>query len=201
MESEEEKKPRYSLAERFWGGIWALVVLTIILTFWQEPYVLTLMSPFRFQMFVVLSFLSLPPLFVFSGKQRILFVAVPLMVGLTFFSYLPVGTAQTGPTSFAVIVTNVFSGNRDLTRLKEWIADHPADVVGVLEVSSWHEEQLAQMGYEHVLKEPRVGNFGIALLSKEAPIHSEIIGLETPFPVILAEFENYRVLLVHPPPP
>ena len=123
------------------------------------------------------------------------------MIALTFASYLPVGGGARGESSVSMAVVNVFSGNRDLTRVQSWLTEHPADVVGVLEVSSWHEEQLRTMGFEHAILEPRTGNFGIALLSREAPIRSELLGADTSFPALLAEFESYRVLLMHPPPP
>ena len=200
-EAQEQDRQPLSLAERFWGGLWALVALPIVFTFWQQPYLLTLMSAFRFQMLVVLVVLSVPPVLVFSGRRRLLFVAVPCMVAFTFLSYLPIGGAPPGESSVSVAVVNVFSGNRDLTRVQSWLQEHPADILGVLEVSSWHEEQLRQMGFEHAILEPRTGNFGLALLSREAPIRSELIGADTPFPALLAEFESYRVLLMHPPPP
>ena len=40
-----------------------------------------------------------------------------------------------------------------------------------------------------------------ANLESTAYFAAELIGAETPRPILLAEFESYRVLLMHPPPP
>jgi endonuclease/exonuclease/phosphatase (EEP) superfamily protein YafD len=201
-EEQTQEQEELSVWARLWGSLWALVVLVAVFSFWQNPYHLTLISAFRFQLFLGLIVLSVPPIIVFPGKRKLLFVAVPLMFSLTFASYLiPVGGPPQGEQSVSVALANIYSGNRDLSRFREWLKANPSDVVGVLEVSEHHIQALQEMGFEHMVSEPRENNFGLALLSKQAPLRTTVLGLESPFPSILAEFDNYQVLLCHPPPP
>ena len=197
-----EEEESLSVWARLWGGLWALVALVAVFSFWQNPYLLTLVSAFRFQLLLGLVVVSLPPLIVFPGRRKLLFVGVPLMFFLTFASYLvPLGGPAKSEDSLAVVVANVYSQNRNLDRLSEWLDKNPSDVVGVIEVSDHHEATLREMGFEHVISEPRKTNFGMALLSREAPLQSEILAKDSPFPVIWAEYDNYQIVLAHPPPP
>jgi endonuclease/exonuclease/phosphatase (EEP) superfamily protein YafD len=197
----EEKVP-LTVWARLWGGLWAIVALVAVFSFWQNPYLLSLVSAFRFQLLLCLMLVSVPPIVVFPGKRKLLFVAVPIMFALTFASYLiPWGTQPKGENSLAVVVTNVYSGNRDLGRLTKWLEQNPSDLVGVLEVSEHHLEALRAMGFEFIVAEPRDGNFGLALLSKKAPLQSKILGQDSSFPAIWAEFDNHQVVIAHPPPP
>lgn len=200
-EESGERPPELSVWARIWGSLWALVALVTVFTFWQAPYYLTLMSAFRFQLFLVLMCVSVPPLFVFPGKRKLLFLTVPLMIGLTFASYLPVGGAPAGEGAVRLALGNVWSGNRDLGKFRTWLEERPCDVVGVLEVAPHHSDALGEMGFPYVVSRPRQSNFGIALLSKEEPLKTTVLGEESPLPSILAEFETYQVLVTHPPPP
>ena len=132
------------------------MALVAVFSFWQNPYLLTLVSAFRFQLLLGLVVVSLPPLIVFPGRRKLLFVGVPLMFFLTFASYLvPLGGPAKSEDSLAVVVANVYSQNRNLDRLSEWLDKNPSDVVGVIEVSDHHEATLREMGFEHVISEPR----------------------------------------------
>ena len=198
----DEAPPPLSVWAKIWGTMWAAVALLTIFTFWQEPFYLTLVSAFRFQLLLGLCLLSLPCLLIFPGKRKLLFVAVPLMIAGSFAGYLIPARSHAGvglPVS--VVMANVYSGNLDLTRLQSWISPDKPDLLGVLEVSPGHQPTLESLGYEHSTVIPRTNNFGLALLSKEKPLNTRILGEESPCPSVLADFESYRVLLMHPPPP
>ena len=191
-----------SIWARMWGGLWAVVALVAVFSFWQNPFLLTLVSAFRFQLLLCLVVVSVPPIVVFPGKRKLLFVAVPIMFALTFSSYLvPLKGPPQSESSLGVVVANVYSQNRDLGPLADWLGQNPSDLVGVVEVSEHHLRALREMGFEHVILEPRESNFGMALLSKRAPLNSKILGKESHLPSIWAEFDNYQVVLTHPPPP
>jgi hypothetical protein len=103
------------------------------------------------------------------------------------------------PLQFAV--ANLHSSNRDLSSFAKWISDTQPSIVGVLEVSPHHLEDLAKLGYEYRVVEPRANNFGIAFLGKEEPLSSSLLGQETSFPSILVEYDDFQVLITHPMPP
>lgn len=200
-EVEETEEPLGFLA-RLWGGLWALTALVVLLTYWQQPYYLTLLSAFRFQMLWVLLAVSVPPLFVFPGKRKLLFVAVPLMFGLSFASYLlPTGRTPAAGDSVTLVTANLYAGNRNLVRLQDWLEQNPTEIVGVLELSGLHQEAIQRLGYEYTLLEPRQDAFGLGLLSRKTPLRAEILGAQSRFPALFAEFETFQVVLAHPPPP
>lgn len=211
MATPTEKSPRLtdtpvdgkpSFAVKSFGILWALLALATIFTYWQAPFLLTLASAFRFQLFLLLVAASIPPLLTAPKRTKPVILGVPFAIGMTFAGYfLPVDTdALQGPT-LRVAVANVYAGNHDLTRLKVWLEENPCDVVGILEVGPHHVSALREMGYEHLLLEPRSNNFGIALLSREKPLEATVLERETPFPTIFAEYEGWEVLLTHPVPP
>lgn len=189
-----------SRTARLFGTAWAAVALLTIFTYWQQPAFLNLASSFRVQLLVLLALLSLPSTVLFKGPRRFLFLAVTLLISSTFLRYFIPSNAPSGVET-AIAVANVYSGNRDLSRLKSWQQSRPVDILGVLEVSEHHVPLLRTFGLPHAVFEPRNSNFGVALLSKLPPLRSLVLDRETAFPSILVEYETYFVLLIHPVPP
>ena len=202
-ESELEDTPPPSLLAKIFGISWSLVALLTILSYWQSPHFLNLVSSFRVQLLFALIVLSIPPLFLFPGKKKLLFLGVPAAISITLLSYfVPISFDRNEAESqLSLAVANVYSGNRDISRLETWLAKKPADILVVLEVASHHGEALENLGFKTVVSDPREGNFGIALLSKQEPLRTEILERDTPFPSILAEFDDYQIIATHPIPP
>lgn len=199
-EKEEPPKTKINPFARIVGLAWAGTAMLIVFSFWQQPFLLNLVSSFRVQLLAVLIIETVIALFCFKGRQRLTLVGVTALLAFTFANYwLP--APKPGEHTVALAVSNVYSGNIDLSRLREWLRANPVDVLGVLEVSPAHKEQLEQLGFEHTVIEPRKGNFGIALLSRRAPVKTTPLDFDTPFPSILAEFEDVIVLVTHPVPP
>lgn len=197
---EEVQAEPISPTARLFGLLWAGTVLLTTFTFWQDPLFLNLASSFRVHLVLALLVLSLPPTLLFTGKRRLLFYSVTALFGFTFASYY-IPAPQVAGSELHLAVANVHSSNRDLSRLSGWVRENPPAVLGVLEVAPHHISTLESLGYENVLLEPRQGNFGLALLCRTAPLKAEILEADSHFPTILAEFENYRLLLTHPVPP
>lgn len=199
-EKTEETPQPISLPARLSGLAWAATALLTIFTYWQQPTLLNLASSFRVQLLVSLALLSLPPTVFFKGPRRFLFLGVTLLISSTFLRYFAPTETPRGKET-AIAVANVYSGNRDLTRLKSWEESRPVDILGLLEVTGHHLSLLQGFGFPHAVFEPRENNFGIALLSRRPPLRTLVLDPETPFPSILAEFEEHFVLLTHPMPP
>lgn len=202
-EKDEVKEPAPSFTAKSFGLLWSATALLTIFTYWQEPLFLNLASAFRFQLLLALTCFSLPPFLLFRGRRRLLFVALPVVLLLTFASYfLPLSPSRTsGAPPLHLATTNLYSGNRGLNRFTFWLKEYPADILGLLEVAPHHTQSLADLGYEWSLVEPRADNFGIALLSREVPLQSRLLEAESSTPSVWAEYQDYQVLLTHPRPP
>ena len=205
QETEKEEKEREPLAlwPKIFGTSWAAIAFLTTLSYWQSPYLLTLVSAFRFQLFWVLCLFSLAPILLFKGKKKLLFLGFPLAVGFTFAGYIipSSGAGANAGDPIRVSVANIYSGNLDTSRLLAWLQENPSDVLGILENTPQHDQALRELGFEHVFLHPRQSNFGLALLCQRPPLKVSILDEETPCPSLLAEFENYQVLLTHPVPP
>ena len=125
------------------------------------------------------------------------------MISVTFLSYFiaPEANHNLHGPGLRVAVANIYSGNRDLPRLVSWLEQEPVQILGVLEVAPHHLNALKQLGFAYLSAEPQDGNFGLALLFQEEPVSVQTLDSDTQFPSILAEFQDYRVLLTHPMPP
>jgi len=174
-----------------------------ILTYWQDPLFFNLASSFRFQLLIALNALSVLPFLLFPRSRRWVFLAVPAVISTTFLSYFiaPEANQNVQSPGLKVAVANVYSGNRDLSRLASWLEQEPVQILGVLEVAPHHLDALKKLGFAYLSAEPQNGNFGLALLFQEEPISVQTLDSDTQFPSILAEFQDYRVLLTHPMPP
>lgn len=188
------------------GAAWAVNAMLLIFSYWQDPYYLTLLSAFRFQMLATLWLLSIPLLFVFPRKGRWLFVALPLVVSLTFSGYfLRMQPALASGRTLKLGVANILGQNPELSGLATWIGEDPPDILGILEVRSHHLTQLQELNFSHQTLHPQEDNFGIGLLAKTEPTTVEI--LEGDYPTIVATWTEddgvgpCRVLVTHPIPP
>ena len=199
----EQEQDSLNFWQKLFGTTWAAIAFLTVLSYWQTPYLLTLVSAFRFQLFLALIVLSCPPLLLFKGKQKLLFLGFPLAVSLTFASYL-IPSSDTGARAGETLkasVANIYSGNLDTSRLQAWLEQNPTDLLGIIENTPQHDQALRELGFEHLILHPRQSNFGLALLCRTPPTRATILDEDSPFPSILAEFQNYQVLLSHPVPP
>lgn len=199
-EAPEEPIPPRPLA-KFFGLMWAATGLLTIFTYWQQPLFLNLASSFRLQLLILLTILSVPPMILFSGRVRLLFPAIPLLISGTFLSYFVVPPLDVSGPQLQLALSNIYTGNRNLGKLQQWLKQQPVDILGILEVGDHHVEALQEMGFEHTLVEARQNNFGIAYFSREKPLQLTLLESESSTPSIWAEYENYQVLVTHPVPP
>ncbi len=194
--------PALSSPVRILLSLWGILALVTICTFWQRPYPMVLISPFRFQLTGALLVFGLPLSVLVRRPKRWVFTALPLAIGMTFLPYLRTdGTVAPTQESLTMALANVYSGNSDLTRLKNWVEKEQPDVLGLLEVTEAHRSQIESLPYAYKLIHPRASNFGLALLSRTPPNKIVVLEEDTPFPSILATWPDYRVLLTHPIPP
>jgi endonuclease/exonuclease/phosphatase (EEP) superfamily protein YafD len=206
------KEPDHPVRPSAWlqvlGLAWALLAPGVMLTFWQGPYLFTLASAFRAHLVVGLLLFGLPLVAFHPSRQRWLFLALPLAVGITFASYLvprdlpgPADGEAPRSAPLGVAVVNLWSGNRDLGRLAQWLDTETPDLVALLEVTEAHRAQLESLPYEVKFLHPRNSNFGLALLCRAAPEQLVVLDEESPFPSLLASWSDYRLLVTHPMPP
>lgn len=186
------------------AAVWAALALLCMLTFWQEPYYFTLMSPFRLQLTLSLLTAGLPLVALYPHPRRWVFLALPLVMGVTFLRYLlPVGTLSPdrvgGEARFAV--ANIYYGNHDLSRFQAWLEAETPQFLAVMEVAEAHRAALESLPFAHKTVLPRQGAFGIALLSQVVPSKVEVLDESTPFPSLLAHYPEFRLLVTHPVPP
>lgn len=198
---EPSKKEKVSGALRVLLGVWGVVALITICTFWQRPYPMVLISPFRLQLTAALLLLGIPSSLLVRHPKRWVFAALPLAIGMTFLPYFRAEQAGTGKETMTMALANVYSGNHDLGRLSEWVEQEKPDVLALLEVTEAHRDQLEALPYEYKLLQPRASNFGLALLSQTPPTKVTVLEQDTPFPSILASWPEYRILVTHPIPP
>lgn len=118
----------------------------------------------------------------------------------------PAAGTATEPVS--LISLNVLRFNQDTAPTLDYLRRRGADVVAVLEVSpDWGQalETLADI-YAHRRIEPRLDNFGIALLSRWPLIEPQIVDFgDTGYPSIVADIDRpagrFRCIAIHPYPP
>ena len=188
--------------------LWGLGVLVLLLTYWQTPFFLNLVSSFRYQITLAILALGIPTAALWKDRRASLFLALSVALTFPFWKYYwPLSspaestTLKASRSAVSLVVANVLSSNHDLERFEDWLAIESPDIVGILEVSEAHQAQLEKLPYPHKLIHPQNGNFGLALLCREAPLEMEVLEAQTSFPSIFARWPNYSVLLTHPIPP
>lgn len=175
----------------------------MLVSFWPGPWLFALVSPWRVHWVVGLLLLGLPLAWLSRGRRAVTFLALPLVVGATFLPYGLGREVVLAPQDLQqrVVLANLYVGNRDLSALQRWVEQEQPEVVALLEVAPWHEPALVGWGFAHRTILPRETAFGLALLSREAPLRVEVLEAEGPFPALLAHWPHYRLLVAHPPPP
>ncbi len=124
--------------------------------------------------------------------------------------YVPAGRdtqAAHGPR-LRVVAANVFSGNRETARVRDFVRENRPDVLAVLELTPRWADELEALSelLPHRVIQPRDGNFGIGLYSRHAIDAHEIVQLSEHNPAIVARLamENaapLTVIAAHPYPP
>ncbi|MGB8852083.1 MAG: endonuclease/exonuclease/phosphatase family protein [Pirellulales bacterium] len=118
----------------------------------------------------------------------------------------PAAGTTVGPVS--VISLNVLRSNQDTAPTIDYLRRRSADVVAVLEVSPEWDQALDTLAdiYPHRRIEPRLDNFGIALLSRWPLIEPQIVDFgDTGYPSIVADVDRpagrFHCIAIHPYPP
>ena len=192
------------LVLRLLGTVWSMLALAVMLSFWQAPYPCVLISPFRAHWVAALLVVGLPMALFYPHPRRWVFLALPLAVSVTFYPYFITRTPRLDPAQSGrarLVVSNLNSANLDLSRLAAWVQQENPDVVALIEVSEGQRAQLESLPFEYKAIHPRGSNFGLALLSKTAPIALQVLDEDSPFPSLLATWPEYRLLVTHPMPP
>lgn len=138
---------------------------------WLAPlgWPFELFSHFRPQLAVTAAVLV--PALVLTRAPR----AALLATGLAALLFLPsahrlladVPSPGCGSTAFVVVTVNVEYSNDDPQRFLDWVAQHPADVIVVQEVTPQWAEVLATLGeYPYRRMITRADPYGIAMVSR-----------------------------------
>ncbi|MEM7502632.1 MAG: endonuclease/exonuclease/phosphatase family protein [Pseudomonadota bacterium] len=96
---------------------------------------------------------------------------------LTYRALMPLSAPTSDDGAVLRVATiNVRQSNDDVERVQKYLVDQSVDIVIVQEISARWLEALSALEneYPYQLAEPRVGNFGIAMLSKRAPSHQAV---------------------------
>ncbi len=185
-------------------GLWGVTALLTVFSFWQRPYLLVLVSPFRVQLTLALLLMGIPLCLLVRRPNRWVFLALPLVIGTTFLPYLRSARDLPIPLDsppLSIALANVYSGNTDLNRLTAWLEQEKPEVLVLLEVTENHRAQIEALPYPFKLIHPQQSNFGIALLAQTPPTEAEVVEGDSPFPSIVASWPDHRILATHPIPP
>jgi endonuclease/exonuclease/phosphatase (EEP) superfamily protein YafD len=117
-------------------------------------------------------------------------------------------TAATQGNTVAIVSLNVLRFNSDTAPAIDYLRGRAADVVAVLEVSpEWAAaiDSLADV-YPHRFVEPRLDNFGAAVLSRWPLLDPRLVDFgDTGYPSIVTDIDRpdgrVRFIAVHPYPP
>jgi endonuclease/exonuclease/phosphatase (EEP) superfamily protein YafD len=123
-----------------------------------------------------------------------------------WFGSVPAATA--GGPSLQIVSFNVRTGNGRKDEVVEYLRRSGADVLVLFETDELWLQALDRLAgdYPHRTAEPRSDNFGIAVLARREPLHSELLRLgdEAAHSVELLlpwGTESLVVLATHPMPP
>lgn len=118
--------------------------------------------------------------------------------------YISSGHRPAGPP-LSVLAFNVSSSNLDTEEIVAFVVETDADVTVLMEVSEVLHDRLTKLEgpQELVLSEPRVDNFGIALVAR-VPVEAEIVSSQgLPFVEVRLVHggKRWSILGAHPVPP
>ena len=116
--------------------------------------------------------------------------------------------AATAGSAVSIVSLNVLRFNSDTAPAIDYLRSRAADVVAVLEVSpEWAAaiDSLADV-YPHRFIEPRLDNFGAAVLSRWPLVDPRLVDFgDTGYPSIVADVDRpegrFRCIAIHPYPP
>jgi endonuclease/exonuclease/phosphatase (EEP) superfamily protein YafD len=141
-------------------------------------------------------------------------VTLAMALAINAWTMLPYWIPAGGPAAggsaepVSVISLNVLRFNQDTAPAIDYLRRRSADVVAVLEVVPHWAEALDTLAdiYPHRRIEPRLDNFGIALLSRWPLVDPQIVDFgDTGYPSIVADIDRpagrFRCIATHPYPP
>lgn len=187
-----------------------LVLPTLFSLFASHHWAFDLLTSFHMQYAVAL--LPVASLFLLKKRWRsglVLLVALVYNLGLILPVYLPNAHRPISEQSIRLMVTNVWSANREHDRLLRFIQEESPDLILALEVNAAWASVLDELNdeYPHQKSFARADNFGIALISRKPFRKAEILSLgDRQLPSVYAEiaFEDgviVSMLGTHPLPP
>ena len=122
--------------------------------------------------------------------------------------YLGPAVAAASDQPIRLVLSNMYSGNRNAQELIELVLAEKADVVFLQEVTPRHSRELAALRetLEYSLNIPRDDNFGIAVLSRHPftsakVVRSPPLGLPTLVVQIAVDDRPISFVTTHPMPP
>jgi endonuclease/exonuclease/phosphatase (EEP) superfamily protein YafD len=196
---------------------WALPLLAATLGGFcgDRHWVLDLMSHFRW--YYLLAAAGGLAVAVMRGAGIATRTALAAALALNAWTMLPywlpaaqpaAPAADVAPEPVSLVSLNVLRFNEDTSPAIDYLRRRAADVVAVLEVSpEWGQalDTLADI-YPHRRIEPRLDNFGIALLSRWPLIEPQVTDFgDTGYPSIVADIDRpagrFRCIATHPYPP
>jgi endonuclease/exonuclease/phosphatase (EEP) superfamily protein YafD len=178
-------------------------------------WVLDLLSHFRW--YYLLAAAGGLAVAVVRGAGLAMHTALAVVLALNAWTMLPywlpaarpaAPAADAAAAAVSLISLNVLRFNQDTAPTIDYLRRRSADVVAVLEVSpEWGQalDTLADI-YPHRRIEPRLDNFGIALLSRWPLIDPQMVEFgDTGYPNIVADIDRpagrFRCIAIHPYPP
>lgn len=200
-------------------GITVILVSVISLLAWDEWWITSVTYPW--EQITLASILVLALSFwVLRWRQTwvklyltLLIVAVlyQVQVLLPYIFLYPkaVETATPAGTTFQLMVANVQVSNRDAARFLALVEEVNPDVLQVIELSAWWQQQVAPLraAYPHHFEQPQENAYGMALYSRLPLENVEVYHYENAAtPSIYAELalpQDGRIALhaLHPRPP
>ncbi len=200
-------------------GIAAIVVSALSLLAWDEWWITSVKYPW--EQITLASILVLALSFwVLRWRQTwvklyltLLIVAVlyqgQVLLPYTFLYPKAVETATPAGTTFQLMVANVEVSNRDAARFLALVEEVNPDVLQVIELSAWWQQQVAPLrsAYPHHFEQPQENAYGMALYSRLPLENVEVYHYENAeTPSIYAELalpQAGRIALhaLHPRPP
>jgi len=104
--------------------------------------------------------------------------------------------------NISFIFSNVLTSNNNYQAFFQMIDKNSPDVLVLAEVNDqWLSEIHSNLSFPFYIEDPRQDNFGMAIFSNK-PFKSIIYNVgEYKLPLIVAEFEDFVVIAIHPIPP
>ena len=130
----------------------------------------------------------------------LLFVNAVAILGLFF------GPSRVPPSDddTTILAANLLSGNQDSDAVLALIAAEDPDVIALLEYTPrWQRDLISlRTAYPQGMEDPRMDNFGIAVLSRQPLVGEIVVFGNSGLPTVDVVLPNdIRLIATHPPPP